>query len=411
MDIYQCIIPLHYASKIWGLTPFELIRQGNRDNEIKRLRNSVTGIFYSIFMCILITSNVLFVLISNFSHYLQTGYTANAATLVILYFSFSSSALCAVIGCVINRERLLILLEAIFEFETRFYGSNSKIISFNRFLKFEIFFTYITIILISIYDIWLWGIYYNVELSFFPYILILFIMATLTIQYTNIIYLSYDKFKLINLALVKYISKMYEVQSDGNKNNNMFTLPTSYNINNNNNNNNYYYQELRKKNFISKLRDIRRKHYALHNISDEVNKVFGFQILFFMLSFFISITNNIYYSLYFMLNESSEVRGSLLVTVEQLFWIMVMAVELIAITVVCHMTSGEAMRTGIVLRNVLLYEPLNTMLSTEIQVFLEQIQNRPLRYSACGLFNIDLTLLSSFIGAVATYVIVLIQMH
>ncbi|KAJ9599883.1 hypothetical protein L9F63_009830, partial [Diploptera punctata] len=343
MDIYQCIIPLYYASKIMGLTPFELNVQGNKDNDKKRLVITTRGILYSIFMCLLITISVLFILIPNSAYYFQTSHSANTLTLVISLFSLSSTALSAVIGCVLNRDKLLILLETLFEFETR---HNTNIRSFNIFIKFEILIAYVTIILISIYDMWLWGILYISDLVFFPYILIHFIMSTFTIQYTNIIYLTYVKFKLINLSLLKDISKIYEVQSDGNKNENknenVFELSNAtqlidtarYNRNKNNN----AYQEIGNKNFIKKLRDFRRYHYTFHNICDEVNTVFGFQILFFMLSFFIVMTRNIYYSLYFVLNESSEVRSSLLVIVEQLSWTMFMVVELIAMTVVCHMT-------------------------------------------------------------------------
>ncbi|KAJ9599886.1 hypothetical protein L9F63_009833, partial [Diploptera punctata] len=287
MDIYQCIRPLYYALKVCGLTPFELIDQGNKDNKIKRLRISIIGILYNIFICISIIISILFVLISNSSYYIQSGYSPNIVTIVILYFSLSSSALSAVIGCIIKRKRLLILLENILKFETQFYSHNSKMIQFNRFIKFELLITYISITLLSIYDIWLWGIYYHSELNFLHYVFIHIIMSTLTIEYTNIIYLNYDKFKLINLSLVKDIKKYCQLIDI-----------TSYNISINNN-----YQELRKMNLISKLRNFRRLHYSLHNISDEVNKVFGIQILFFVLSFFIGITRNIYYSLYFVLNE------------------------------------------------------------------------------------------------------------
>ncbi|KAJ9599884.1 hypothetical protein L9F63_009831, partial [Diploptera punctata] len=406
MDIYQCVVPLYNASKVWGLSPFEIIRINDKDNCMKRLRISTIGILYSIFMCILITISVLYVLITKSSYYLEKDFSANAISLVISFLSLTSSALSAEIGCVLNRERLLFLLETIFEFETIFHRHR-----FNTFIKFEIFIAYTTIILLSIYDIWLWGIYYRLDLDFFPYLLIHFIMITMIIQYTNIIYLTYDNFKFMNLSLVKDISKMYKIRPYVNKNN-VFVLSHKRELidmtNSDINKNSITCQGIRN-NFVSKLRDYRRYHYALHNICDDVNKVFGFQIIFFVLTFFISITRDIFYGLYFVLTVNSEVRGSVLVVVEQFCWTMIMVVELIAITVVCHLACAEAMHTGVILRNILFHEPLNTMLSAEIQVFLEQIHNRPLRYSACGLFNIDLAMLCSFIGTVATYIIVLIQ--
>jgi len=45
----------------------------------------------------------------------------------------------------------------------------------------------------------------------------------------------------------------------------------------------------------------------------------------------------------------------------------------------------------------------------QLEIFSLQLLHRPLEFSACGLFTLDRTLITSIAGAVTTYLVILLQ--
>jgi hypothetical protein len=75
----------------------------------------------------------------------------------------------------------------------------------------------------------------------------------------------------------------------------------------------------------------------------------------------------------------------------------------------CSATSQEANRSVTLLQKLLLLPELHPTTAAEIQFFLEQVRDRTPKFTACDFFTINYSLLGSTVGAIATYLVILVQ--
>ncbi|XP_021920102.1 putative gustatory receptor 28a isoform X3 [Zootermopsis nevadensis] len=74
----------------------------------------------------------------------------------------------------------------------------------------------------------------------------------------------------------------------------------------------------------------------------------------------------------------------------------------------CASTAREANRTAVLVHK-LLSKTRDPGVKEELQLFSLQLLHRKVQFTACGFFPLDFTLLYSIIGAVTTYLVILIQ--
>ncbi|KAJ9581447.1 hypothetical protein L9F63_023379, partial [Diploptera punctata] len=159
------------------------------------------------------------------------------------------------------------------------------------------------------------------------------------------------------------------------------------------------------------LRTLRRYHDTLHDIAEAVNAIYGFQIFLEMISTFIDIVIELYYAITCGLKDedgnmsSANFHGVFIC----LGWVVVFIVKLISITMTCHVACSEANRTVVILQKMLLCDELDVATVNEISEFVQQINNRKLNFTACGLFSLKLSTLCAFVGTATTYLIILLQ--
>jgi hypothetical protein len=85
----------------------------------------------------------------------------------------------------------------------------------------------------------------------------------------------------------------------------------------------------------------------------------------------------------------------------QLFWI----------SASCSANSEEANRSVTLLQKLLLLPELHPATAAEIQLFLQQMRDRKPNFTAWDIFTINYSLLGSTVGAIATYLVILVQMQ
>ena len=85
--------------------------------------------------------------------------------------------------------------------------------------------------------------------------------------------------------------------------------------------------------------------------------------------------------------------------------------KLFSITASCSAACGEANRSVTLLQKLLLLPELHPATATEIQLFLHQVRDRKPKFTAWDVFTINYSLLGSTVGAVATYLVILVQMQ
>lgn len=161
-----------------------------------------------------------------------------------------------------------------------------------------------------------------------------------------------------------------------------------------------------------KVTTLRGLHSTLCDASDLTNSIFQVQMLMGFIEIFVEITLCLHACLTYVtelltcqLYDSS--RWNLLSLL--LTWAAVNLSKLVAVTVSCHGASKQANHTAVLVHKLLVVQSAYPEITAELQHFSQQLLHRKLRFSACGFFSIDFTLLYSMAGSVTTYLVILLQ--
>jgi hypothetical protein len=126
-------------------------------------------------------------------------------------------------------------------------------------------------------------------------------------------------------------------------------------------------------------------------------------------SAFIEVTTNLSYSIIKI--PSNAVTNVLFYRhlLSPIIWALMQFLLLFWITATCSAACGEANRSVTLLQKLLLLPELHPATAAEIQLFLQQTRDRKLKFTAWDVFTINYGLLGSTVGAVATYLVILVQ--
>jgi ABC-type sugar transport system permease subunit len=151
-------------------------------------------------------------------------------------------------------------------------------------------------------------------------------------------------------------------------------------------------------------------------LSDVVssNSTYGPQILLSLTMTFMSVTTCLYFGIGFAIKLQEDEGGQgkhKYALILCLIWAAVGIFRTVVITSSCNAASGEADRASVLLQKLLLEPSLHPDTVTEIQLFLQQVRDRPVRFTASDFFTLGHSTLCSFTAAVATYLVILLQFH
>jgi uncharacterized membrane protein len=137
--------------------------------------------------------------------------------------------------------------------------------------------------------------------------------------------------------------------------------------------------------------------------------MYGLQILLCIVSAFVETTSNFSYSITTSkVNVLTDV-GLYHQLVTPVIWALMQFLLLFWLTATCGTASGEANRSVTLLQNLLLLPELHPATAAEIQLFLQQVRDLKLRFTAWDVFTINYTLLGSTVGAITTFLVILVQ--
>ena len=162
---------------------------------------------------------------------------------------------------------------------------------------------------------------------------------------------------------------------------------------------------------ISELRALREMHSDLYDVVELVDFEFGFSILMELACNFVSLVSTLYTAMNFM-KSTTRAEDPLYMQkfLDFLFWTLLYLAKAGAIAISCHSASEEASRSISVVQKVLLEQPLAPSVSSELHLYLTQLCNNRVDFTACGFFSVNPSLLHAIVGATATYIIILIQL-
>ncbi|XP_046752475.1 putative gustatory receptor 28b [Diprion similis] len=157
------------------------------------------------------------------------------------------------------------------------------------------------------------------------------------------------------------------------------------------------------------LREVRSIHHELCMAAEEINRVFGIQIVFVMGMSIYNITSLIF-GLYLLLTTPTMMFQNFhhAYFFYNLSWFSFFLTVIFYIVHCSSMVSDEAQKIG-----KLMYEvgKRNKETQDEINAFSIQLLKNPLKLTANGFFVLDYKMICAVGGLVSTYLVILIQMH
>ena len=433
-DIFSNIIPIYYLSKFTGLSPLSLayIHDQQRSDTIT-MKTSIFGVLCNMFMLMWIIGDQLYKLLFNHKNFAgkKTNYVMEFESVIYIISAVSS----LIMSLIRIRKEMYKSLYNIFVVDNLIDTKCDILTRNERYLRIQLVTLIPIAFIIYAADIFVTNSDFNVGTLCGLSIYGCFFVKLVTImQFVNLVSLLKQKFQILNSYLSpaenptqhKTDNNLWEIllqtpcfRNEDNLNDDALKMEAFYLALNRRHYSNIIMQDstsisiqnswLHKEKI--RCRALRIIWDVLCDISSSVNSMYGLQILLFTLSAFIKITANLSYSIVSKnvnVWANSEFYRDVLLPIIlalmeflQLFWI----------TGTCSAACGEAHRSVTLLQKLLLVPELQPATAAEIQLFLHQVRDRKPKFTACDFFTINYSLLGSTVGAVATFLVILVQMQ
>jgi hypothetical protein len=435
-DIFASIIPVYYLSKYTGLAPLSLAYTSDKQGrDGVTLKTSVPAVLYTVLFIIGIAAAQFFVLTFYRFDTLPFG-TKETKQVVVSVFMLRGITGVTSLATALTRIRREMdsLLHKVSVIDT-ILGTKPDILR-NNVIYTWMQVTSLASILVIVYanDFVAISCDFNIGLCVTATYVCTTIKIVTILQFVNLVSLLKQKFKILN----SYLDPA-EISTQHRTNNNVWEmlLQTPFFRNENNWKDDAlqmeaFYQALNRLHYSNitmqvstnisfqnswlhkeklRLRALRIIWDVLCDISSSVNSMYGLQILLCIVSAFIQITTNLSYlitelKLNVLTNEELHLK-----VVAPIIWSLMQFLLLIWIAASCSAACGEANRSVTLLQKLLLLPELHPATAAEIQLFLNQVRDRKPKFTAWDFFTINYGLLGSTVGAVATFLVILVQMQ
>jgi hypothetical protein len=144
---------------------------------------------------------------------------------------------------------------------------------------------------------------------------------------------------------------------------------------------------------------LRQIYSELYDITCLINDIYGIPIL----ATVCCMLSGVVFSLYEAL-KNFNVWGA-----EDLRYSVQFLVLFFKVTFFCHTTTNEAKSSRIVVEKLLLEANSRKECVKELKMFSLQLQAMKIEYTACGFFSLNLSLFTSVVSLIASYVVILFQ--
>jgi gustatory receptor len=413
MDFRSSTLPLYYVSKAIGLATFSY------NNKEKGTSNPVSpSVLWSLFIFLIhltaLISIMIWSILYDYSAYSLNVTVPDGLTIVLMYLTCFISI---TVGAVFNRRRMELLMTSFSLIDKILLRANRDAIyrKTRTILLFEI--SAIVVIFTGFYcyqlHVWTYGTSY---IYIAAKDLTNFSNVVMVVQYVNVVQMLRHRFRVLNQQIatscnsstkhpsVRIVSNNRTIQSETPISQifflSEFTMPI----------NNHRPEEM------SRIHTLRQTYTDLCDVTELINQIYGYDILFEVAYDFVSLVSYLYYVLDTLSNETNmgtrSQRGQdsrVPEVVSSLCWVSQNLVRALCITASCFATTEEAHRTRTVVQKLLLRQTLDGSTSEELQLFSMQLLSSKVHFTAGGFFSVDLSLVYSMVGAATTYIIILLQ--
>jgi hypothetical protein len=162
-----------------------------------------------------------------------------------------------------------------------------------------------------------------------------------------------------------------------------------------------------------KILELRNAYNMIYEFFGIVSSIYGFPILLQLAHNFLVLVGVSYVFITFFYSDKS-VSGpinydSVRLRVSITLWLVISFVKLLIVTVSCENVISENKRLSDGVHKLLLRSDLTADSMCQLQLLSFQLLSYEMKFSAAGLFSVNLSYLHSSLSAVVTYIVVLVQ--
>ncbi|KAJ8866565.1 hypothetical protein PR048_032424 [Dryococelus australis] len=151
-------------------------------------------------------------------------------------------------------------------------------------------------------------------------------------------------------------------------------------------------------------------HHRLTDVTLTVNAMYGFAYLLDIFATFVHVTSCVSYGICAATEicggNEFKLYGILMLTV---WWGIINIAKALLTIQFCNDAKAESLDTVRIANELLLTKDLSVDDKDQLKMLVSQVRSREVTFTATGFITLDYSFLSSMLGAVATYILVIIQ--
>ena len=400
--IYTVLRPLYYVCKVFGLASYSYVadRRNKRVTADYGYWNCMFTVIWLIIFTVGLPVQILTLRSDDFD-----SQSLFIAFMVYMISAYTSSIVVVVWVSVIKRKKFLEIIEKVSEVDNKIQYTLQEETYMNRNVLFKKITEIILLTVIQCTTI----VYNTYQIASEPYYIIIIdtisyvpdICNTLMLfQFVNLVFMMKQTYVHLKNRLTNWINgavsrpicleKGNERCSQSDRAFVQVNITTLYVSSVSN------VEGTLKQTDIHLLRQI---YSELYDITCLINDTYGIPIL----ATVCWMLTGVVFSLYEVLINFNVWGG------EDLRHSITFLVLFFKVTFFCHATTNEARSSRVVVENLLLEGNCRNECVEELKMFSLQLQAMKIEYTACGFLPLNLSLFTSVVSVIASYVVVLVQ--
>jgi hypothetical protein len=386
-DIFSAMEPLYFLSKILGVAPYSYVQPVSGSHVIST--SGMLSILWTLIVSILMSG--LFIHILLFKYFTLSPGLA-ASYLIIFGFQkislVGSSITFLLLGATINRSKIKKIMENL--------STIDKLLLRNKpgnMYKGEFYFLISQIMLVIVVLIGMFYYYVLISSDVHNILFAVFYVMTLLINSVGLIQFLF-LLRILKLCFKRTSEELEMMEINCEVTTEFFKQSNILGENPG---------QDKKSCSILTLRSL---HFKIYESSQIVNTIYGLLMLIETSHNFVSVLSLVDITLILLDREQN-----IITTVYYMCWLMYYTTKMTVLMLMSQMTCSESRKILAVLHKLLLLPNLSEDCERQLRLFVMQVINNRIEFTASGIFPLDLPTLHSIVSAATTYIIVFDQLR
>lgn len=379
--------PLYFVSKILGLAPYSYVQSMSGSYCIKT--SSMLNILWTLVVSILMLG--LFIHILLFKFFTLSPDLAASYLIILGFQKISLLGSCVTflfLGATTNRSKIKIIMENLSTID-RLLLRNKP----GNIYKGEFYFLISQILLIIAVLIGMFYYYASTDSNFQNIMFAVYYVVTLLINGVGLIQFVF-LLRILKLSFKRTCEELEMLEINYETTTKFFKLKNILGANPG------------KDEQICNILTLRSLHFKIYESSQIFNSSYGLLMLIETSHNFVSVVSLVDFMLFLLDTEQNIVT-----TIYYMCWLTYYTVKTTFLMLTSHMTCNESRKILAVLHKLLLRPNLHDDCERQLRLFVTQVINNRIEFTASGIFPLDLPTLHSIVSSATMYMIVFDQLR